>query len=113
MMQGKVSSCARSELSQWLLIVASNKPKLYLDCRQWLEVYADTHAEQSPISLMSYLPGGRKQFYHLIYERDRHMQSQPAAGLSVFLEAWRCETPWIVIPKCIGKFRRHPAVSPS
>ena len=80
-MQDKVSSCARSELSQWLLIVASNKPKLYLDCRQWLEVYADIRGEreQSPISLMSYLPGGRKQFYHLIYERDRCMQGRSLA----------------------------------
>ena len=49
-MKGMVTSCARAELSQWLMIVATNKPKLYLDCRQWLEYYADTHAEQSPIS---------------------------------------------------------------
>ena len=105
-MMGKLSSCSRAELSEWMMIVATNKPKLYLDCRQWLETYADTHAEQSPISLTSYLPSGRKQFYHLIYERDRLRQGKPAASLAVFLNAWRCETPWIVIPKKIGKFLR-------
>ena len=46
-MRHKQSSCARSELSQWLDIVATSKPKLYLDSRQWLEWYADTHAEKS------------------------------------------------------------------
>ena len=100
----KRSSLARKELSLWADIVATNKPKLYLDSRQWLEHYADTHAEKSPISLTSYLPGGRKQFYHLIYERDRRMCRQEAASLPVFLAAWRCETPWIVIPRRIGKF---------
>ena len=103
-MQMRRTSSARSELSHWLDIVATNKPKLYLDARQWLEYYADTHAEQSPISLTSYLPGGRKQFYHLIYERDRQRTGQLAASLRVFLEAWRCETPWIVIPRRIGQF---------
>ena len=75
-MQGRLMSCARRELCLWLDIVATNKPKLYLDCRLWLEHYADTHAEQSPISLISYLPRGRKQFYHLIYERDRRVARQ-------------------------------------
>jgi len=103
-MRHKQSSCARSELSQWLDIVATNKPKLYLDSRQWLEWYADTHAEKSPISLMCYLPGGRKLFYHLIYERDRRSRGLESAQLGVFLHAWRCETPWIVIPRRLGGF---------
>ena len=89
-----------------MLIVRGSKPKLLLDARQWLEVYADTHAEQSPISLTSYLPGGRKQFYWLIYERDRKLQRRQAASLAVFLQAWRDETPWIVIPRRQGKFMR-------
>ena len=100
----KKSSCARSELSQWLDIVATNKPKLYLDSRQWLEWYADTHAEKSPISLTCYLPAGRKCFYHLIYERDRRSSGREPASLETFLRSWRCETPWIVIPKHLGKF---------
>ena len=85
-------------------IVATNTPKLYLDSRQWLEWYADTHAEKSPISLKWYLPGGRKCDYHLIYERDRRSCGREPASLEVFLRAWRCETPWIVIPKHLGKF---------
>ena len=84
--------------------MATNKPKLYLDSRQWLEQYADSHAEKSPISLTSYLPGGRKRFYHMIYESDRRGHGQEAAQLSVFLQAWRCETPWIVIPRRMGRF---------
>ena len=101
-MQFKQSSSARAELSQWLDIVNTNKPKLYLDARSWLEWYADTHAEKSPISLTCYLPRGRKQFYHLLYERDRRGRNQESAQLSVFLQAWRCETPWIVIPRRLG-----------
>ena len=92
------------ELSQWLDIVATKKPKLYLDSRSRLEWYADTHAERSPISLMCYLPGGRKQFYHLLYERDRRSRNQESTQLAVFLQSWRCETPWIVIPRRLGRF---------
>ena len=87
---------ARSEFSQWLDIVATNKPKLYLDSRQWLEWYADTHAEKSPISLMCYLPG--------LYDRDRRSRNQESTQLAVFLQAWHCETPWIVIPRRLGRF---------
>ena len=104
--QRKQSSHALSELSTWLKIVATNKPKLYLDARQWLEWYADTHAERSPISLTAYLPRGRKKFYYLIYERDRRSRGCECAQLGVFLRAWRCECPWIVIPKRLGKFLR-------
>ena len=105
LMQGRVISTPRSELGQWFDVVAHAKPKLYLDCRQWLEWYADTHAEQNPISLQSYLPRGRKQFYwRMIYEDDRNKADRQAASLPAFLAAWRCETPWIVIPKRIGRF---------
>ena len=67
-------------------------------------MYADTHADQSPISLTRYLQAGRKCFYHLIYERDRRDSGRPTASLTTFLRAWRCETPWIVIPKHHGRF---------
>ena len=100
----KVSSCAHNELSRWMLIVSNSKPPMYLDCRQWLEWYADTHADKSPLTLTSYLPGGRKSFYHLIYEQDRRSAGLIPASLQTFLQAWRCETPWILIPRRIGKF---------
>jgi hypothetical protein len=39
--------------------------------------YADTHAEKSPISLESYLPAGRKAFYHAAYVHDRKTSNMP------------------------------------
>ena len=87
----------KTDLDHDETVVATNKPKLYLDSRQWLELYANTHAAKSPISLICYLPGGHKQSYHRIYERDRRSCGQESASLGVFLRAWRCETPWIVI----------------
>ena len=104
--QRKQSPHSSSELFSWLNIISTNKPKLYLDARQWLEGYADTHAEKSPISLTAYLPRGRKNFYYLLYERDRRNRGMEYASLGVFLRAWRCECPWIVIPKRLGKFLR-------
>ena len=69
--QREPSPHSSSELPTWLKIVATNKLKLYLDAMQWFEWYADTHAEKSPMSLTAYLPRGRKNFYSLLYERDR------------------------------------------
>ena len=42
----------------------------YLGARAWLEWYAETHAEMSPMSLQAYLPAGRKCFYYAHYRSD-------------------------------------------
>ena len=58
------SSLSLKELSICLRITNTNKDQLFLDARQWLEMYADTHGENSPMECLSYLPAGRKQFYY-------------------------------------------------
>jgi hypothetical protein len=87
-----------------MLIQNCSKPKKYLDALNWLVHYAGTHAEQSPISLESYLPAGRKSFYHAAYEHDRKQVGLPSASLQVFLIAWRIECPWLVVTRSLSKF---------
>ena len=51
--------------------------------RQWLEWYADTHAEQSPMDAKAYLLAGRKAFYFAHYRKDileRHGISEADAA---------------------------------
>ena len=101
---GHKSCSSRPDLGNAILIQNTNQPKKYLDARNWLVHYADTHAEKSPISLESYLPAGRKSFYHAAYEHDRKKAGRTFAVLSVFLAAWRCECPWLVVMKSVSKF---------
>ena len=49
------------------LMLSRSHPPLYLDARQWLEHYADTHGEQSSMDCLTFLPAGRKQFYYAQY----------------------------------------------
>ena len=46
------------------------KPAAYLGARQWLEWYASSHAEWSPMDSKAYLPAGRKVFYYYHYRKD-------------------------------------------
>ena len=48
----------------------------YLSARQWLEHYASTHAEMSPMDEKAYLPAGRKMFYYYQYRRDMILRSE-------------------------------------
>ena len=53
----------------------NSKAAAYLGVRQWLEWYAETHAESSPMDGKSYLPAGRKLFYYAHYRKhilERH-----------------------------------------
>ena len=59
-LSGQQSVHSRQELGYDLLIVNTNLPKLHLDARSWLQNYACTHAEQSPISQQYCLPAGKK-----------------------------------------------------
>ena len=57
---GHASSLSRQELGMNRLMLSRNHPPLYLDARQWLEHYADTHGEHSPMDCLTFLPAGRK-----------------------------------------------------
>lgn len=57
----------------WLEVKNQSKAARYLDCRAWIEAYAETHGEKSPMSLRVYLPAGRKFFYHSQYEYERRL----------------------------------------
>lgn len=101
---GHRSCLSRKELGNAMLIQNTSQPKLYIDARSWLVHYADTHAEKSPISLECYLPAGRKSFYWAAYVHERKKAGMRWASLAVFLAAWRCECPWLVVMKSVSKF---------
>ena len=95
---GHASSPSNAELgSRQMFKKNASRQNPDLDARQWLDHYAAAHAEQSPISLQLELPAGRKFFYYMAYAEDRSSQGRPAAALSTFLEAWRCELPNVTV----------------
>ncbi len=71
---GKVSWSSRAERGlQGPGMLGNNKAAAYLGARQWLEWYADTHAEQSPMDGNAYLPAGREGYIlerHGVTETD-------------------------------------------
>lgn len=72
----------------------------YISCRSWLIVYAERHADHSPMDGLLWLPVGRAQYYYAIYREDcrRSGCSESAvASIQTFLEMWRFELPWIKI----------------
>jgi hypothetical protein len=93
-------------------IMATNKDPRYIDAREWLEVYADQHAEQSPMTGAFLLPAGRKVLYWLQYVHER--LSEPAvrarigepASRTTFMRAWKRECPHIVVTKSLTMFTR-------
>ena len=88
------------------LMLSGNHAPLFLDARQWLEQYADTHGEHSPMDCLTFLPAGRKQFYHAQYLSARAQQGLEPASLQTFQEAWRIGVPWLVISRTICKFSK-------
>lgn len=69
-----VVSIWRSDALAWTAIRNQAKAHRYLDSRQWIETYAETHGERSPMSLQIYLPAGRKFFYHSQYDFERNLR---------------------------------------
>ena len=98
------SSLSLSELPRRFLITNTNKEKLYLDARLWLEYYAETHGDFSPISGDCYLPAGRKICYWHVYAQQRKEASMPFASVGVFRESWRCECPWLIVERGTSTF---------
>lgn len=100
----KQSSLSLSELPTFLQISANSKPRLYIDCRLWLEEYAETHGDWDPVDGNCALPAGRKLFYFLVYEHQRKTQKMESASLDTFCCAWRCECPWLRIARTLCSY---------
>ena len=90
-LEGRKSAYGANELMTYLSAPANSKPALYLDARQWLEHYSETHAELSPMTLEAYLPAGRKEMYHHQYHADRVSMRRQPCSLQLFLMAWIAE----------------------
>jgi len=121
-LQGKCCWVSRAELGLASSIRNASKAAAYLGARQWLEWYAATYAEMSPMSNLAYLPAGRKAFYYQHYRQDmlkRAALTSPSgvyapgdnpdlqlADESTFLKAWRMEVPWLVVCKSVSMFTR-------
>ena len=105
-LEGRRSAYGANELMTYLSAPANSKPALYLDARQWLEHYADTHAELSPMTLEAYLPCGRKEMYYRQYHADRVGMGKKPYNLPLFLCAWRAECPWLIVCNSLSKFTK-------
>ena len=93
-------------------ITNTNKAASYLSARQWLEHYAATHAEMSPMDDKAYLPAGRKMFYYLHYRRDilqRHglLESDHPGVLGRTSRRSRCAGSADIHPRVLGRTSRH------
>ena len=91
------SSLSSKEMGFDQSIGMTNKNNLYLDARKWLENYGGTYAEQSPNSLISTLPPGRKHDYYCAYQSDRLSKNAEYASLQVFMLCWRLDVSWLIV----------------
>ena len=66
-----ITTVWRADSLAWMTMRNAAKAKKYIDCRIWLETYAETHGEKSPMSMRIYLPTGRKYFFHMQYDWER------------------------------------------
>ena len=69
-LEGRVTWSSPKERGVHGLLSNHAKPAAYLGARQWLEQYANTHAEWSPTEARAYLPAGRKLFYFHHYRSE-------------------------------------------
>ena len=103
----KRSSLSGAELGACLSIKNTNRPKLYLDARMWLEHFADSSGEHSPMHIETFLPNGRKSDYYAMYVYNRRDRpSDEVASFATFLEAWRFDLPHIRVASSLSKFIR-------
>ena len=109
---GHVRAIAGKELLGGALIKPTNKDPKYVDAREWLEVYAERHAEQSPMTGAFMLPAGRKVLYWLQYVHERLSEPEYRARIGdpasrgTFMKAWNRECPHIVVSKSLTMFTR-------
>ena len=69
-LQGNNSALSVQEVGIHACIRNHAKAHVYLSARQWLDNYASTHAEMSPMDYKAFLPSGRKVFYYYQYRKD-------------------------------------------
>ena len=74
--QGVMNIWRRDSMT-WLSIRNTPKALRYLDCRSWLETYAETHGERSPMSL---------QIFFLLAENSFTTRSTSLRGTSAFYD---------------------------
>ena len=67
---GQRSILSVHEMGMHASIMNHPKAASYVSARQWLEHYAATHTELSPMDDKAYLPSGRKVFYYHQYRQD-------------------------------------------
>ena len=93
--QGKHSFLSAQEMGLHASLRKTDGGKLptYLSARQWLEHYASTHAEMSPMDEKAYLPSGRKLFYYYQYRSDMIERSEKVLGKRFFEESLLGSTP--------------------
>ena len=103
-LMGHKSCLSKSEFGCLRLIQNTNKPKLYLDARMWLTHLGDQFGDHSPMDLDTYLPKGRKSYYHCMYIASRKSCQMLYASLNVFLEAWRIALPWLKVTAMSSMF---------
>ena len=109
---GSVSAWSQRELLQGMLVKNRSKDQRYVDAREWLELYAEKHAEQRPMTGAFMLPSGRKTLYWLqyMYERENEPNLKQRIGSpasqSTFMTAWKRECPHIVVTKSVSMFTR-------
>lgn len=84
--KGVIAIWRESSLA-WMAIKNQSKAHRYIDSRNWIESYAETHGEKSP------------------------MDGKPA-DLSTFRRAWSNELPWIRIANSESWFNRFPKSLP-
>jgi hypothetical protein len=110
----KSGAVARVGASEWKSaagISNTSKPKRYLDAAQWIQCYAETHGEMSPMSGIILLPAGRKQLYYSQYLYDRSLQNLghldgKAADHKTFLKAWQLECFWVQVARSESQFTK-------
>ena len=118
--QGKHSFLSAHEMGLHASLRRTDGGKLptYLSARQWLEHYASTNAEISPMDEKAYLPSGRKVFYYYQYRRDMIARSEAALGRKVPEEPLlgstpgQCSEPPAPPPPSVGQCSEPPPPPP-
>lgn len=90
----------------------------YLSARQWLEQYASSHPEMSPMDEKAYLPSGRMMIYYYQYRRDMIERSEADLGRKVPEEPLlgstpgQCSEPPAPPPPSVGHCSERPPPPP-
>ena len=104
---------ARTEVREWKSsagIFNISRPKRYLDAAQWIQCYAESYGEMSPMSGIIFLPSGRMQLYYAEYLYDnKNLQNLArldgkAAEHKTLLKAWQVDCFWVQVARSESQF---------